>query len=359
MRINTLKSKRFVKKFSLSALVFCALLALTAVLGTSITMLLWAVDNPTDTGDLVASVFLSATILMSMIGLFVFFMRKNRRPTLRLVRKLLIAMLPLVFLALLFTTLTIAQLDDREIEFNTNDGLTGDQDYFEGLSFSNEKLWVATNEERSKNNMSALTLNAQLNDSALRKCQDMVAKNYWSHNDPEGNEPWHFIDQVNYSYETAGENLAYGFISENNVVTGWMNSEGHRKNILGDYSEVGFGTCKSDNYVNNGRQLIVVQHLSIPTTAKQNQPVAPQNSPAQPAPKPYVASVCTKTPIPHQIRYEDVSYLYVGETRDYGGGMDGYTETCTADSYGYKPPDYTLKPYDKTIYRGTKPLPTP
>lgn len=71
--------------------------------------------------------------------------------------------------------------------------------------------------------------------------------------------------------------------------------------------------------------------------------------------KPYVASVCTKTVIPYETIYEDASYLYVGNTSVGFPGSDGYIETCTANSNGYKPADFKIEPLSKTVYVGTMP----
>jgi cytoskeletal protein RodZ len=73
--------------------------------------------------------------------------------------------------------------------------------------------------------------------------------------------------------------------------------------------------------------------------------------------KPYVASVCTKIPIPYKTVYINASYLNVGETSEWGG-RDGYTQTCTPDSNGNTIDSYTSPPSDKTVYVGTKVQPT-
>lgn len=153
------------------------------------------------------------------------------------------------------------------------------------------------------------------------------------------------------SYQFAGENLAYGYIAESAVVAGWMASDGHRKNILDkNFTEVGFGICKSENFNNSGKQLLVVQHFATPGTSSS----AGAFGSLAPQPKPYVASKCTKIVIPYKTVYKEVPYMYVGETSSYGG-YDGYIENCTADSTGYKPPDYNSSPIDKTVLVGTKP----
>lgn len=69
-----------------------------------------------------------------------------------------------------------------------------------------------------------------------------------------------------------------------------------------------------------------------------------------------VPGVCTKTVIPQSTVYEDVGYLYIGETRTYPG-MDGWRQTCTASSNGFKPEDVVFQGLPTKIYRGTKPRP--
>jgi uncharacterized protein YkwD len=216
-------------------------------------------------------------------------------------------------------------------------------------NFPIASLLSETNAKRAENAKATLTLSQKLNSSAQSKCEDMVAKDYWSHDAPDGTPPWKFFKAVNYSYSIAGENLAYGFFDTKDVVNGWMNSPTHRENMLNaDYKEIGFGVCKSPNYNHSGLQIVVVQHFGVPNTAKPSTQTQ--------SPKPYIAPICTKIPIPYTTKYIDASYLYVGETQSYGG-TDGYTNTCTPDSTGYRPPDYTISPYDKTIYVGTKPRP--
>lgn len=142
-------------------------------------------------------------------------------------------------------------------------------------------LLANTNAERSANGLAPLTLNSKLNSSATAKANDMVNKDYWSHNSPDGKEPWVFFDAAGYSYQKAGENLAYGFATSSDTVVGWMNSLSHRANILdSQYTEVGFGYINSNNYVNTGQETIVVAHYAKPTASSS----APAPAPSQPAP---------------------------------------------------------------------------
>lgn len=99
---------------------------------------------------------------------------------------------------------------------------------------------------------------------------------------------------------------------------------------------------------------------SSPSPSQQSTPSTSGSSPSGStyAYKPYVAPVCTKVPIPYKTTYENANYIPVGETQTFGG-TDGYIDSCTADSTGYKPSDITLQPQNKIIYVGTKPVTSP
>lgn len=168
-------------------------------------------------------------------------------------------------------------------------------------------LLEGTNNERSSNGKTALSLNSKLNQAAQAKANDMVARNYWSHNTPEGNPPWIFIDQTGYNYNKAGENLAYGFMSSSDTVAGWMNSPPHRDNMLDSaFTEVGFGFTNSDDFQGTGPQTIVVAMYAqpatvaaAPSTAVTPAPSSSSSKPAsQPAPAPTPEPTPTPTPEP-------------------------------------------------------------
>jgi uncharacterized protein YkwD len=144
-------------------------------------------------------------------------------------------------------------------------------------SVSGGDLLAQTNAQRANNGVASLDLNGQLTSAAQTKANDMVARNYWSHTTPDGDEPWVFITNAGYDYQTAGENLAYGFASSAETVTGWMNSPPHRQNLLNSaFSEVGFGFANSPNFISDGQQTVVV--------AMYGSPIAQQAAPAAPAP---------------------------------------------------------------------------
>jgi hypothetical protein len=150
-------------------------------------------------------------------------------------------------------------------------------------------LLDGTNSQRINNGISALALNGVLDNAAQAKANDMAARDYWSHNTPDGQTPWTFMTAAGYSYQLAGENLAYGFATSSDTITGWMNSPGHRANILnGGYTEVGFGIVDIPNYQGTGPETLVVAFYAAPANA-------PAPAPA-PTPAP-VASNNSSTPV--------------------------------------------------------------
>ena len=99
-----------------------------------------------------------------------------------------------------------------------------------------------TNAERRKNGLPALTADAKLNSVAQAKSSDMQQNNYFSHASPTYGSPFDMMRDQGVSYKSAGENIAKGQRTPQEVVQAWMNSEGHRRNILSnDYTHIGVG----------------------------------------------------------------------------------------------------------------------
>jgi len=157
-------------------------------------------------------------------------------------------------------------------------------------------LLSSTNGQRASNSRAALNLSSKLNAAAQAKANDMAARGYWSHNTPEGQEPWIFVDQAGYSYLKAGENLAYGFGTSNDTVIGWMNSPTHKANLLDSaFQEVGFGFANNPDYQSSGPQTIVVAMYGKPQVAAAVAQAAP---PPTPAPQPATAPPASPTAPP-------------------------------------------------------------
>ena len=105
------------------------------------------------------------------------------------------------------------------------------------------------NAERAKQGLSPLTQDWQLSRVARYKSQDMRDLGYFSHTSPTYGSPFDMMRSFGISYRTAGENIAKGYQSPEAVVNGWMNSPGHRANILNSsYTHIGVGYVASGNY---------------------------------------------------------------------------------------------------------------
>lgn len=106
-----------------------------------------------------------------------------------------------------------------------------------------------TNAERSKNGLSALKADNPLSNVAQAKSNDMQQKNYFSHNSPTYGSPFDMMRDFGVTYNSAGENIAMGQQSPEEVVQAWMDSEGHRKNILnGTFTHIGVGYTENGSY---------------------------------------------------------------------------------------------------------------
>ncbi len=112
-------------------------------------------------------------------------------------------------------------------------------------SYANEVLKLV-NQERAKVGLGALTTNATLQKAANKRAQEIVTS--FSHTRPDGRSSFSVLDEYNISYRAAGENIAYGQKTPSAVMNAWMNSSGHRANILGSqFGKVGIGVYKANN----------------------------------------------------------------------------------------------------------------
>lgn len=108
-------------------------------------------------------------------------------------------------------------------------------------SFQKEVLDLV-NKERTSRGLQALKFNSELSNVATLKSQDMIDKNYFDHTSPTYGSPFDMMKKFGISYTSAGENIAMGQETPQEVMNAWMNSDGHRKNILNpDFTELGVG----------------------------------------------------------------------------------------------------------------------
>lgn len=104
------------------------------------------------------------------------------------------------------------------------------------------------NEQRTKNGLSALKIDSEVQNVARIKAKDMVNNNYFSHTSPTYGSPFEMLNSFKVSYKTAGENIA-GNSSNSAAVTAWMNSSGHKANILNSsFNYTGIGVVNGSKY---------------------------------------------------------------------------------------------------------------
>ncbi|MBE7060127.1 MAG: SafA/ExsA family spore coat assembly protein [Ruminococcaceae bacterium] len=118
----------------------------------------------------------------------------------------------------------------------------------ETLDYEQEVIRLV-NIERAKYGLPALTEDWELSRVARYKSQDMKDKKYFSHTSPTYGSPFDMMRSFGLSYRTAGENIAMGQRTPQQVVNAWMNSSGHRANILNSsYKKIGVGYVANGNY---------------------------------------------------------------------------------------------------------------
>ena len=128
------------------------------------------------------------------------------------------------------------------------------------------EIILLTNAERAQNKVAALKESPLLDRSAQAKADDMAERGYFAHKDPQGREPWVWIQEAGYDYQYAGENLAVRFVDSQDVVAGWMASPTHRANIIKpSYTDIGVGIAQG---VYKGQPAtFVVQYFAAPAVA--------------------------------------------------------------------------------------------
>ncbi|CUH95457.1 hypothetical protein P22_1528 [Propionispora sp. 2/2-37] len=145
--------------------------------------------------------------------------------------------------------------DDKAAASNSSTGntstgdsqTTGSNSSTPGSSSEVQQAFTLLNQDRAKNGLPALKLNSQLSDLADAYAADMISRNYFSHYNPEGQSPFDRMQEAGISYTYAGENLATN-TSVAAAETAFMNSSGHRANILStNFTEVGLGVRHAAN----------------------------------------------------------------------------------------------------------------
>ena len=110
------------------------------------------------------------------------------------------------------------------------------------------KVLELVNVERAKEGLSPLVMDSRLQQVATEKSKDMAISDYFSHTSPNYGSPFDMMKEFGISYMAAGENIAMGYRTAESVMDGWMNSPGHKANILSSkYGKIGIGVYFGDS----------------------------------------------------------------------------------------------------------------
>ena len=116
------------------------------------------------------------------------------------------------------------------------------------LSSDEQEVFNLINQQRANNGLAVLKLDSEVQKVARIKAQDMVNNNYFAHESPTYGTPFQMLNSFKVTYKTAGENIA-GNSSNSGAVTAWMNSSGHKANILNSsFNYTGIGVVKGSKY---------------------------------------------------------------------------------------------------------------
>ncbi len=130
------------------------------------------------------------------------------------------------------------------------------------------KIVDLTNQERQAVGLPPLQESPELTQAAQAKLEDMFEFNYWDHYSPSRRAPWKFILDTGYSYQFAGENLGRDFSTSERLVAAWMDSQGHKDNILkSDYRDIGIAI--GEGQIDGEPTVLIVQFFASRAPAGQ------------------------------------------------------------------------------------------
>ena len=110
-----------------------------------------------------------------------------------------------------------------------------------------QQVFDLVNQERAKTGLKSLSMNSSLSNMAMVKAQDMYNKNYFDHQSPTYGSPFDMMKTFGITFNYAGENIAKGQRSPTEVMDQWMNSPGHRANILNNsFTQIGIAYYNSE-----------------------------------------------------------------------------------------------------------------
>lgn len=131
---------------------------------------------------------------------------------------------------------------------SSSSGNTSSSTETSNMNSDEKEVFDLINKQRTNNGLAALKNDSEVQSVARIKAQDMVDNNYFSHTSPTYGSPFDMLKSFKISYKTAGENIA-GNSSNSSAVTAWMNSSGHKANILNsNFNYTGIGVVSSPKY---------------------------------------------------------------------------------------------------------------
>lgn len=111
-----------------------------------------------------------------------------------------------------------------------------------------QQVLTLVNQERAAQSLPPLTMHTACAQCAYDDSWDMDYRDFFSHTNPDGDSPFARMQNAGISYSAAGENIAAGYSTPQQVMTGWMNSTGHCNNILSsNFTEIGIGVRQGSN----------------------------------------------------------------------------------------------------------------
>lgn len=123
-----------------------------------------------------------------------------------------------------------------------------------------KSLLEQTNQVRQNNGQALFASSELLTKAAQSKAQEMIAKNYWK--ESNSTSAANFLKNYNYKFSSVAENLAYGFTTTDEIVSGWLSKDVQKSNIYGDFKEVGFGVASSSNYQGGDNTVVVALYAN-------------------------------------------------------------------------------------------------
>jgi len=112
-------------------------------------------------------------------------------------------------------------------------------------AYDNTKMLCLVNQERVAAGLEPLGLDSRLTASSQQHCDDQASMNSMTHDGSDGSQPGDRVQSSGYSWQTVAENVAYGYGDEEECMKQWMESPGHRENILGPYTQFGSAVAYS------------------------------------------------------------------------------------------------------------------